>query len=137
MITFFEINPVNFIDIAKTFNKDDFRIFPTSKRPKYFLTIKKLYKINHNQAVVGYIYVLKNNIFFENEILNEFCFFLLREKRSMCIGKLALYQFMKENGSLFFTISQKNKPMLRIVSDDSKFVQSFDIDKREIYLLNQ
>lgn len=135
MTTFFEIDPVNFIEIAKTFNKADFTIFPTSKRPKYFLTIKKLYEINHNELAVGYVYVLKSNIFFENEILNEVCIFLFREKRSLGIGKLALFQFMKENSPLFFIISQKNEPMLRIVSDDTKFVKSFDIDNREIYLV--
>lgn len=137
MITFFEIDPVNFIEIAKTFNKDDFRIFPTSKRSKYFLTIKKLYKINHNQVDVGYIYVLKNTIFINNEVAREVCIYIQNDYRSVGIGKLALYQFMKWNGLLFFIISQKNKTMLRIVSDDSKFSQSLNIDKREIYLLKQ
>jgi predicted acetyltransferase len=137
MITFFEIDPVNFIEIAKTFNKDDFRIFPTSKRPKYFLSIKNLYKINLNQAVIGDIYVLKNTSFSNNEVAREVCIYIQKNHRSMGIGKLALSKFMKENGSLFFIISQKNKPMLRIVSDDSKFSQSLNIDKREIYLLKQ
>jgi hypothetical protein len=135
MITFFEIARLNFITITKTFNKEDFQIFPLSKRPKYYLFIKRLYEIKHNQLVVGHIYILKTAVFINNEIMHEVCIFIKKDFRGMGIGKIALFEFMKENGPLFFVVSQKNLIMLKTASDNSKFCQSSVMNGHRVYFL--
>lgn len=134
MIQFFEIDPINFVEIAKTFDKDDFRIFPLSRRPKYFLTIKNLYEIKNNQQVVGYIFILKNKIYIDNDAVHDVCIYLWKDYRSVGIGKLSLSQFMKEHSPLFFVFSLKNMPMVKIASDTSKFSQ-FEYKDKNICML--
>lgn len=135
MILFEEIDPIRFKDIATSFSKEDFRIFPLSRRPKYHVMIHKLYRIIHKEFVVGYIYTMKKGIIIQQVFAHELCLIILEKNRATGIGKQALFQFMKEKGASFFTFSKRNIAMSKIAADESKFTKTIDMTGKPIYHL--